>query len=123
MFIYMVGTYPLYFNYPQIEGCRITRIDSHVLNLKHIVVLDLPGNKITQLSDTIPETLGLLSLANNGLDEISLPFACAVGHSSRLHTLILSDNRLKSVPSMIFNCKTLTRFHVGRYVKWIDHIV
>ena len=107
------------FLHPQINYCSITGIESRILNLKHIhcrVVLDLRDNKIAKLPDNIPETLELLYLASNELEEISLPFAFAVGNSSRLRYLDLSYNRLSSVPSMIFNCKTLIYFDVGIYL-------
>ena len=116
----MVGLIDYLLNYTHTQISRnqlssflfIPQQQQHDSQLQQI---DLDGNKISQLPDTIPETMEYLRLSYNELQEISLPFACSVGDSSRLRELYLSHNRLKSVPSMIFNCATLTYFYVGMF--------
>ena len=94
--------YPLTTNFPssleylQVMQCTLKRIDSRILALKHLKVLDLSNNHLKSLPEdwSVLSQLGELKLANNHLEEIPKGF-CTGNLKDSLSSLDLCQNKLK----------------------------
>uniref|UniRef100_S4RJ70 Leucine rich repeat protein 1 n=1 Tax=Petromyzon marinus TaxID=7757 RepID=S4RJ70_PETMA len=99
--------YPLIAGFPsslqtlQVSNCRLSRVDSRMLNLRHLCRLDLSHNHVRELTAAL-SSLGCLAelvLADNHLE--AFPSALCSDDSAlrrSLRLLDLSRNRLRSLP-------------------------
>lgn len=94
--------YPITTNFPNaietliIQQCSLKRIDSRILQLRHLVSLDLCNNHLKSLPgdfDNVPH-LSELKLTDNQLEDIPKGF-CSGPLSKRLTLLDLSQNSIK----------------------------
>ena len=98
--------YPLRDGFPStvetlvIQNCMLAKVDSRIIELVHLRILDLTHNKIRELPSSLAnlDKLAELRLAENRLS--SFPSSiCQTSLSCSLKTLDLSDNQLVSLPA------------------------
>ena len=126
----IIKNFPFRLKELKVNGINLKRIESRILKLMWLVVLDLSGNSLTtwpksfsglvdlrelnlsnnQLSkvpvsffQTVSENLQLLDLSNNQITMI--PFV--ISRLARIATLKLSNNQLKRLPSTISSLTNL----------------
>ena len=85
----------------KVNGINLKRIESRILKLMWLVVLDLSGNSLTTLPKSFSGLVDLreLNLSNNQFSKVPVSFFLTV--SKNLQLLDLSNNQLSMVPYVI----------------------
>ena len=106
--------YPITTNFPkgletlQVYDCVLKKVDSRILQLRRLTVLDLSRNHIKKLPDCFDGTpqLAELKLANNHIEDIPKGF-CSGCLRTSLTYLDLSSNKLKYLRPYFSSLKAL----------------
>ncbi|PIK48668.1 hypothetical protein BSL78_14480 [Apostichopus japonicus] len=97
-----------------ISNCKLRRFDSRILELKHLISLDLSCNAIENFPDQWGRLkhLAELNLSNNKLKFISKSFIQS-SLSQSLCSLDISKNCLQVVPPQLFKFRNLVRINLS----------
>eukprot|EP00058_Branchiostoma_floridae_P025031 XP_002610521.1 hypothetical protein BRAFLDRAFT_260421 [Branchiostoma floridae] len=106
--------YPLTKSFPssllelRINHCTLNRVDTRILGLKHLKLLDMSDNNIRILPETIGELkcLADLNMSNNQLTELPGKFFQSTLRNS-LQSVDLSHNQLSRLPNQLCACVDL----------------
>nr|XP_039249853.1 leucine-rich repeat protein 1-like [Styela clava] len=113
--------YPLLEGFPStleqlaVEHCSLLKLDSRMLKLRHLKILNLSNNKIKTLPDSIAEMQSLveLNLENNDLSELPNTFSMPNSKlCSSLRCLKLNTNQIKCLPPDFGNLCELYQLHI-----------
>ena len=113
--------YPLKNGFPSslesltINRCVLQKFDSRILKLRHLNTLDLSGNKLSSLPDSLEtlENLRCLNLSHNQIQlfpECITRGACA----ERLRVVDLSSNQITYIPKRIQTMRNLNSLKLNR---------
>ena len=106
--------YPITTNFPSsletllVVGCNLKKVDSRMLKLRNLMVLDLSHNCIRRLPEDLDriQSLSDLNLAGNQIEDIPKSF-CESSLVDSLHTLDLSHNKLKIIKPWLCKLKNI----------------
>ena len=76
------------------KGKDMLKVGGSLLDYSKLTILDLPGNRISKIPETLPPNLKVLILSHNLIKEIpkTLP---------NLQELYLNDNKIKEIPEIL----------------------
>ncbi|CAL5402983.1 unnamed protein product [Camellia sinensis] len=90
----------------------ITSLPEELVNCLKLSKLDVEGNKLTVLSESIFASCIMLTELNASKNLLS-GMPQSIGSLSRLIRLDLHQNRISSIPSSIMGCSSLVEFYMG----------
>ncbi|THG07125.1 hypothetical protein TEA_000687 [Camellia sinensis var. sinensis] len=90
----------------------ITSLPEELVNCSKLSKLDVEGNKLTVLSESIFASCIMLTELNASKNLLS-GMPQSIGSLSRLIRLDLHQNRISSIPSSIMGCSSLVEFYMG----------
>ena len=115
--------FPSSLEYLQVTGCKLKRMDTRMLQLNSLRILDLSNNSLAELPAEIGQmrSLSELKLANNNITDLSKDF-CQSNVRKTLFLLDLSANKLKFLRPDFCELTGLTRLKLdGNELMCLPH--